>query len=395
MDDLEFYEQCIQRYAESQRLDLAGAAAFLQDKLQNEPDVLNQLISVRKQMLTPEDHNLVHIVGNNFPTLIGDEHSALTSILVEIFKASRIYHQVKSFEGYNPSQPIFQAHPELFDKLRKKSNGNPDLELIRLDAVGYKPIPNLPKHKTCKYKDSFLHIDSYLNSMVPSYFIQKYGTEKLYIRVDPYTVSKKAPPLSLEEEFIQPPNPYWIERLIIHPDQHEGSELFLPQYTVDDIQEDEWKRKQWWEYQISGIRKLQIVATMKNEGNRKHFSMSLEELSEESINDGMLIGRMIHLDAMDSYDTEFDQVRLNHLDLAINIYTEDSIEKRMNSTLTKGKRITDATYRTHLIRADDIMFSDLLVIAQIFFQSKTMIKEWIDSQFQFGSVGAETDNKEA
>lgn len=204
MDDLEFYEQCIQRYAESQRLDLAGAAAFLQDKLQNETDSITRLISVRKQMLTPEDHNLVHLVGNNFPTLIGDDNSALTSILGEIFKASRIYHQVKSFEEYNPSQPIFQAHPELYDKLRKKSNGNPDLELIRLDAVGYKPIPDLPKHRTCKYKDSFLLIDRYLNSMVPSYLIHKYGTKKLYIRVDPHIVSKKAPPLSLEEEFIQP-----------------------------------------------------------------------------------------------------------------------------------------------------------------------------------------------
>lgn len=389
MDDLEFYDQSIQRYAENQRLDFAGAVAFLQEKLLNEHDVIMRMISIRKQFLTPEDCSLVHRVGNNFSSLNGDDLFALTSIMVEISKASRIYHQVLSFEGYNPSQPIFQAHPELYDKLRKKSNGNPDPELIRLDAVTYKPLPNIPKYRTCKYKDSFLFIDRYLNSMVPFYLIHKYGTENLYIRLDPYIISEKAPPLSLEEEFIQPPNPYWIERLIIHPDQHEGSELFLPPYTVDDIQGDEWKRLQWWEYQMRGIRKLQIVANMKNEGNKKHFSMSLEELSVEAIGDGMLIGRMIHLDAMESYDTPFDQVRLNHLDLAINIYTENSIDERMNSTLTKGKRITDATYRTHLMRADDIMFSDLLEIAQIFFQSKTMVKEWIDTQFQFRSVGAE------
>ncbi|KUP22070.1 hypothetical protein [Paenibacillus sp. DMB5] len=89
---------------------------------------------------------------------------------------------------------------------------------------------------------------------------------------------------------------------------------------------------------------------------------------------------------MDSYDTPFEQVRLNHLDLAINVYQGDSILERMTSTLTTGKRITDATYRTHIFRADSIMFSDLLEIAFIFFKSETMLKEWVEYQFEFRTI---------
>lgn len=47
--------------------------------------------------------------------------------------------------------------------------------------------------------------------------------------------------------------------------------------------------------------------------------MSLEELSEESLSEGELIGRSIHLDSMDAYDMPFEKIKLYHLDLAINV----------------------------------------------------------------------------
>ncbi|MGM1023710.1 MAG: hypothetical protein ACQEXV_25025 [Bacillota bacterium] len=266
MDELEFYEQSIKDIAEGRKLDLLDTAEYLKEALLSEQEKIMKLVSIRKEYLSPQEGGLVHFIGNFFPQYKEDELITLTTMTVEISKASCVYHQIKSFEKYHPTQPLFQEHPELLEKLRKKSSGNPDLELIRLDAVKYKPFPNMPKYRTCKYKDSYLFFDSYLNTMVPFYLIQKYGTENLYIRLDPYHISKTPPPLIHEEEFIQPPNPHWIERLLIHPNQHEGTELFLPQYSIEDIAGDEWKRQQWWEYQTKGIRKLQIVANMKNEG---------------------------------------------------------------------------------------------------------------------------------
>lgn len=385
MDNLTFYEQSIQRIAEIKKLDLYEAAEYLQEELQRDPETIMRLVSIRKQFLTKEDANtgLYHFIQSNyFPQQIGDNLDALISMVLEITDASRIYYQLLAFEKYNSSQPIFQKHPELYQKIRTKTNGNPDLELIRLDAVNFNPPPNMPKYKACKYKDSVLYIDSYLNATIPFYLMNKYGTENLFVRITPYHLSMTMPLVILEEEFLRPPNPYWIERFIIHPDQHEGCELFLPKYS-EDMPSDEWRSMQSEEYKRLGIRKLQTIASVKIEGGGKHFSMSLEELSEESIEDGMLIGRMIHLDAIDSYDTAFEEVRLSHLDLAVNIYRGDSIQDRMNSTLASGKRITDATIRTHLIRANNIMFSDLLEIAQMFFKSKTMVQEWVEWQFQF------------
>ena len=125
---------------------------------------------------------------------------------------------------------------------------------------------------------------------------------------------------------------------------------------------------------------------MKNENGKKHFSMSLEELSVESLSEGKLIGRMIHLDAIDAYDMPFDKIRLNHLDLAINVYKDEAIEERNNCALASGGVITDASYRTHLFRADSIMLSDLLEIARLFFKSTTMVEEWIEKQFEFMKV---------
>lgn len=55
----------------------------------------------------------------------------------------------------------------------------------------------------------------------------------------------------------------------------------------------------------------------------------------------------------------------------------------MGSSLASGGVITDASVRTHLIRADNIMFSDLLELAQLFFKSETMVEEWIEKQFEY------------
>ena len=132
MDNLTFYEQSIQRIAEIKKLDLYEAAEYLQEELQRDPETIMRLVSIRKQFLTKEDANtgLYHFIQSNyFPQQIGDNLDALISMVLEITDASRIYYQLLAFEKYNSSQPIFQKHPELYQKIRTKTNGNPDLEL--------------------------------------------------------------------------------------------------------------------------------------------------------------------------------------------------------------------------------------------------------------------------
>ena len=384
MEELDLYSEYIEKIARMEKWELSDLAYFFKEELKTNIQLRELIIPTRQALLSEHDRNGVFFfLRNNI--LEGDEYIQLivSSIVQDVLSISKEYHAYLSFEEYHSEQTVFKKFPELLNELRERENGNKDLELIRLNAINFNPIPNRPKYRTCKYKEHFLFINDYLDSRIPRYLIDKYGTDDLYIRIEPYMVSNNAPPMILEEEFLRPPNPKWIERLRIYPGKSEGCEIFLPDLNDEDIGGDEKKKMQYWEYSIKKIRRLETNATMKNEGNQKHFSMSLEELSEESLSEGILVGRMIHLDAIDSYDIPFDEIRLNHLDLAINIYKNEKISERIGSSLASGGVITDASYRTHLIRADNIMFSDLLEIARLFFKSETMVEEWVDKQFEF------------
>ncbi|MEI3892475.1 MULTISPECIES: hypothetical protein [Bacillus] len=384
MEELDLYSEYIERIAKIKKWELIDLAYFFKEELKTNNQLKDSIIPTRQILISEDDRNGVFFfLQNNI--LEGDEYIQLvvSSIIQDVLSISKEHHAYLSFEQYHSEQTVFKKFPELLNELREKSNRNKDLELIKLNVINFNPMPNLPKYRTCKYKEHFLFINEYLDSRIPRYLIDKYGTEDLYIRIEPYMLSNDAPPMALEEEFLRPPNPKWIERLKIYPGKHEGCEIFLPDLNGEDIAKDEKKKMQYWEYNIKKIRRLETNATMKNEGIRKHFSMSLEELSEESLSEGILVGRMIHLDAIDSYDTSFDKIRLNHLDLAINIYKNEKINERKENSLASGGVITDASYRTHLIRADNIMFSDLLDIARLFFKSETMVEEWIDKQFEF------------
>lgn len=386
MSSIESYEAYINQVAKIKDWHYIDLGEYLNEELKNNPDFSQDVMPVREALLTADDLNGMfnYLESNVFH---GDKQLMLTlsSILQDILKISKVHFEILSFEPYHAGQPVFEKYPELLNGLREKSNGNRDYELIRIDTIGFNPPLCTPKFRTCEYKNHYLFIDKNLDSRIPRYLIDKYGTDHLYIRIDPYSLSETEPQVAIEEEFLRPPNPKWIERLNIYPGKSEGCEVFLPELGGTSIGIDEHSQMQYFEYQ-KGIRKLETNASMKNENGKKHFSMSLEELSVESLSEGKLIGRMIHLDAIDAYDMPFDKIRLNHLDLAINVYKDEAIEERNNCSLASGGVITDASYRTHLFRADSIMLSDLLEIARLFFKSTTMVEEWIEKQFEFMKV---------
>lgn len=134
---------------------------------------------------------------------------------------------------------------------------------------------------------------------------------------------------------------------------------------------------QIYEYLIKKIRRLDVIAQRKNSGV---FSMMIEELQQES--DDIVIGRCIHLDSSAPLGTNYEEVQLSHLDLAINVYFDDTGRERMASNLANGKKVTNATCRTHLFRIDDVPLSSLMVFARMFFISMTLLNEWTAEQFK-------------
>ncbi|QBJ66774.1 hypothetical protein C3496_10465 [Bacillus anthracis] len=382
MDELAFYQNHIEQIALIKEWEDKELIEHIKSHFEENKELVMKLIALRKEVLTEAEQaeRPMQFYKDCF-TFIGEEDRlALTAMFIEIFEFSGKHFHELSFEPYNMAQPLFQRHPEILQAVRQRPGGAIDPELVKLSVIGFNPIPNMPYHRTCKYNQSFLLTSRYLDGRIPEYLINKYGRDNIYIRIEPYEVHSTPPKLRFLEEFMHLPNPEWIRNLKMHINQKEGCQLFIPAYTIDQVGKDPKRNEQYKEYHIKKIRRFETIATMKNENGHKHFSMSLEELSEEK--DGMLIGRMIHLDSLNSYDTPFDKIWLKHLDLAINVYTGEAKDERLRSNLSSGGVIPDASYRTHLIRVDGILFSDLVHLARLFFKSKIMIEEWIEKQFE-------------
>lgn len=382
MENDDLYQEFIEETGRMKKWELKDLAIYINNELKVNNELISAIIPFRKQFLVDEDKNAVYyFLCNYFTEVNGDDLISICSIVKEIYDYSLKKYFALSFEKYNQDQLIFKEYPELFEEIREKRNGNKDFELINLKAVNYRPIPNVKSHNFFKYNNHFIFVDDFLDIRIVSFLIEKYGVENLYIRLNPFQLSNESPKLSLQEEFLRPPNPMWIENISIYPGKTEGASLFIPALTVQDVC-DKRTRLQFTEFHEQKIRTLQSIATMKLENGKKHLSMSIEELSDEYEDLEVLIGRMIHLDVLYSNEESFYKIKLNHLDLAVNVYEGEDALKRKSSDLSMGEKIVGASYRTHLIRADSISFSDLLIISKYYFKSATMINDWINYHFK-------------
>ncbi|AKG05320.1 hypothetical protein AAV35_011395 [Salimicrobium jeotgali] len=387
LDEIDYYEKKItylsEKYWDTSKFKCPPQIAIIKIMQEKDTRLLDRLVDIRKDYITGNDESNPLLLSTYFNELDSSVRAALILIGTEIEERFRKRLFFRNFEDYHRQQPIFLRHPELFEHTRKRPNGSKDLELIHLEKLDYKPAP-MEKYTIAKYQNSYLQLNTNLSGMIPYLLISKYGANKIYVRLNPYDVFDKHPGFPIEEDLLKPPNPYWIETIKIYPNQNEGCEFIIPPISNEDIGNEKDQRK-YWEYHIKGIRSLQVTANRKSGGlnDSGHLSMSLEELTFTNNNEDMLIGRMIHLDSIDPIGTHFNEVNLNHLDLAINVYVGEDIKQRLDNSLSNGKKVTNASFRTHLIRADNIEFSDLLDIAQHFFLSEILVQEWIEYQFKF------------
>lgn len=77
-----------------------------------------------------------------------------------------------------------------------------------------------------------------------------------------------------------------------------------------------------------------------------------------------------------------DVATVKHLDLAINVYSGKAAEQRVSESLSDG-RVTNATFRTHLLRIEGIPAQALFAIAAHFFVSSVLLGEWFKDQFRW------------
>jgi len=94
-----------------------------------------------------------------------------------------------------------------------------------------------------------------------------------------------------------------------------------------------------------------------------------------------IIGYCLHLTSESPVGTDWDAGVAAHIDGAINIYTDDRIDERWENSFQNGKAC-DATFRTHLFRADYIPLKAIIPIAWMFFRSRSLLTDWLSDQFK-------------
>jgi hypothetical protein len=273
------------------------------------------------------------------------------------------------FQEYEINQSIFSGDATLFECIRrKKSSGNLDLELINARA-----LENIQGSEIFHRNGYYYKMDPFLNPSIYSFCEENFKESPLFVRLDPTQIYHKHPLFQLNEEILIPANPNWWKNLNIHRKNKEGASyiLYPKELNKDSLQE-------FWEYKINGIRRMDVIAKRNNDGN---LSMMIEELSDQDVESSLTIGRCIHLDTDNPIGTPFCESFVNHLDLAINVYEGISAKQRYENNLASGITVEDATFRTHLLRIENIPLKSLILFAISFLQSKTLINDWINDQF--------------
>lgn len=343
---------------------------FLEDLLNRKFSLASELIECRKETLIQGEVARARDLFclKIFPSLPDNERIAYITVCIDLEAANARQSIIRRCEKYSYQHELFQQVPELFNCIRRKENGLRDRELIDISM-----LEDTTHSGVFRYKRRYIVVDSYIKPIFIDWLTEEFRTAPLFLRIFPHTVYDSLPPFRIEEATVIPTDPHWWKKLSLYNNTRTGGSYFL-----EDCPFSGETAEQSWEYAVDKIRKLETIVSRDNSGR---LSMMLEELSERSRNHGFIIGRCIHLDTFNPVGTSFEEAMLAHLDLAINVYCGEAIDIRLTGSLAKGK-VVDADYRTHLLRIENIPFKALFAFAKIFFQSNTLVKEWLQDQFQ-------------
>lgn len=340
----------------------------INDPLGDNPLLMNdsiRYVNVKRSIITEHEKNRANII--HIPSItelnIDDETKLLlTSIYLDILNEIGKKELILCFDKYNKGQPIFEGN-DLFEYVRRCG------ELIDYDAFIW-----LKESNFCKYDNKFFEATSILRGELIEFINRMCQNYKKYIRIHPYYCYSKLPPMIFYEEALRPVNPNWIKTLNLFKGQSTGGHYILQPSETGEFEID---RLRFWDYEVQKVRSLEIHAQRSNSGN---LSMMIEEIKDNQKYSSYYIAKCIHLETNNEVGTNIDDTTLNNIDLAINVYDNSAYEQRIIQSLSNG-RVVDATYRTHLLRLENVPFRILINLSYLFFDSQVLTAEWISEQF--------------
>jgi hypothetical protein len=337
------------------------------ERLYEEPtDSLRQIVAWRRFQLVPADIARAegYLPIGYLKSAETDTRIAFFTVAFEVGRELHLRYVRRTCEKYRQEHSIFLQKPELWRELRTTNAGDCDYELLSLRR--FKQYLNT---ELVELDGWYFQLSHYLPPSIIAWTGERFPRAPVYARLNPY-VCKRDRIIRLDCETVVPPNPNWWATSNLRRGQADGGSFCLQECpcTVEN-------QTRFWEYQIKGLRKLEIYAIRRNNQN---LSMMIEELAIED--GGGLLGRMIHLDSDCPAGTPADSCVLNHLDLAINYYLGDARQIRLEQDLSGGGKVVDASHRIHLFRVEGVPLSTVFEYADRYFQSKILKAEWRASQ---------------
>lgn len=333
---------------------------FYEDLIRCNDELAWRLLITRENVLTSLDYERVlgYLTLGFFPIEPVDRRVAAFLVAFELEEAVAHYRLQQRFESYSPSQPLFQHLPGLLEHVRNE-------ELIPVDR-----LDSIQDDGIVTVNGLYARLDPMLPVGLVHWIQREFPQAPLFVRLDPTVAWRTCPPQSLVETILSPANPRWWRKLSLHPRTGTGGtyRLDAPTNPQDDIDA-------YWEYHVKHLRRIETSATRRKDD---YLSMMLEEIEES---DDMLFGRCIHMDTTSLIGVTPDAAMLQHLDLALNVYTDSARSARLGDELCNGK-VADASFRTHILRLEGAPVALLIPLMALFFKSRSLLRELLSDQFQ-------------
>jgi hypothetical protein len=289
---------------------------------QNLREAIGRCLELRTQFLSESDERRLgaYFELGLFAERSPRERITAFAVAFELQHAMDVLAIERQCEDYDSSQELFAGAPSLFCKLRKKAEGGqPDYELI--DATAVRPVAGSEIYKA---ENGYGKLTPYLNPGIVNWAREQFPAAALFIRLDPHFFSNQQPLQLLTEATFVPANPKGLPRFSLRKGMKEFAAYALQDAPASD------GMAQYWDYHVKRIRRLEVRAERREDN---YLTMMLEELPSPDQDNGLMIGRCIHLDTEDPVGTPLDKVMIKHLDLAINVYRGETRSKRYGQTL--------------------------------------------------------------
>lgn len=333
---------------------------FYEDLIRCNDELAWRLLMTREKVLTSPENERVrgYLTLGLFPIEPVDRRVAAFLVAFELEEAVAHYRLQQRCASYSPSQPLFKLLPGLLKHARNEEL----IPVYRLNSIHDDGIVMV--------NGLYARLDPMLPVGLVHWVLREFPQAPLFVRLDPTVAWLTRPPQSLVETILSPANPRWWRNLSLYPRTGTGGTYRLdpPTNPKDDIDAH-------WEYHVKRLRRIETSATRRN---ADYLSMMLEEIEES---DNMLFGRCIHMDTTAPVGVSPDAATVQHVDLAINVYTDSARSARLDDELRNGK-VADASFRTHILRLESAPAAMLIPLLALFFKSRSLLRELLSDQFQ-------------